>query len=129
MTNATVGKVTQSTEGGVVHITYEDGQSEFTVGPEVPVLAYVAGDRSLLKPGSAVVTVAQKKSDVTLTTGRVTAEKNGVKRRFESSAGGNRIRTLGPRDGLPGVYIGPVCTGSSCRYGAGSDLYIHPMPR
>jgi hypothetical protein len=79
MTNATVGKVTQSTEGGVVHVTYKDGQSEFTVGPEVPVLAYVAGDRGLLKPGSAVVTVAQKKSDGTLMTGRVTAEKNGVK--------------------------------------------------
>jgi hypothetical protein len=79
MTNATVGNVIQSTEGGVVHVTYKDGQSEFTVGPEVPVLAYVAGDRSLLKPGSAVVTVAQKKSDGTLTTGRVTAEKNGVK--------------------------------------------------
>ena len=79
MTNATVGNVTQSTQGGVVHVTYKDGQSEFTVGPEVPVLAYVAGDRDLLKPGSAVVTVAQKKSDDTLTTGRVTAEKNGVK--------------------------------------------------
>ena len=61
MTNATVGNVTQSTEGGVVHVTYKDGQSEFTVGPEVPVLAYVAGDRGLLKPGSAAVTVAQKK--------------------------------------------------------------------
>jgi hypothetical protein len=45
----------------------------------VPILAYVAGDRSLLKPGAAVFTVAQKKPDGTLTTGRVTAEKNGVK--------------------------------------------------
>jgi hypothetical protein len=79
MTNATVGNVTQSPEGGVVHVTYKDGQSEFTVGPEVPVLAYVAGDRGLLKPGAGVVTVAQKKPDGTLTTGRVTAEKNGVK--------------------------------------------------
>jgi hypothetical protein len=79
MTNATVGNVSQSPEGGVVHVTYKDGQSEFTVGPEVPVLAYVAGDRGLLKPGAAVLTVAQKKPDGTLTTGRVTAEKNGVK--------------------------------------------------
>jgi len=29
MTNATVGNVIQSTEGGVVHVTYKDGQSEF----------------------------------------------------------------------------------------------------
>ena len=79
MTNATVGTVSQSPEGGVIHVKYKEGESEFTVGPEVPILAYVAGDRTLLKPGAAVFTVAQKKPDGTLTTGRVTAEKNGVK--------------------------------------------------
>jgi hypothetical protein len=79
MTNATVGNVSQSPEGGVVHVTYKDGQSEFTVGPAVPVLAYVAGDRGLLKPGAAVSTVAQKKPDGSLTTGRVTAQKDCVK--------------------------------------------------
>jgi hypothetical protein len=79
MTNATVGTVSQSPEGGVIHVKYNEGESEFTVGPEVPILAYVAGDRTLLKPGAAVFTVAQKKPDGTLTTGRVTAEKNGVK--------------------------------------------------
>jgi hypothetical protein len=79
MTNATVGTVSHSPEGGVIHVKYKEGESEYTVGPEVPILAYVAGDRSLLKPGAAVFTVAQKKPDGTLTTGRVTAEKNGVK--------------------------------------------------
>jgi hypothetical protein len=79
MTNATVGTVSQSPQGGVVHVKYKGGESEYTVGPEVPVLAYVAGDRSLLKPGAAIFTVADKKPDGTLTTGRVTAEKNGVK--------------------------------------------------
>ena len=79
MTNATVGTVSQSPEGGVIHVKYKEGESEFTVGPEVPILAYGAGDRSLLKPGAAIFTVAQKKPDGTLTTGRVTAEKDGVK--------------------------------------------------
>ena len=79
MTNATVGMVSQSPEGGVIHVKYKEGESEFTVGPEVPILAYVAGDRTLLKPGAAIFTVAQKKPDGTLTTGRVTAEKNGIK--------------------------------------------------
>ena len=79
MTNATVGTVSQSPEGGVIHVKYKEGVSEYTVGPEVPILAYVAGDRSLLKPGAAVFTVAQKKPDGTLTASRVTAEKNGVK--------------------------------------------------
>jgi len=79
MTNATVGTVSQSPQGGVTHVKYKEGESEYTVGPEVPVLAYVPGDRSLLKPGAAVLTIAQKKPDGTLTTGRVTAEKDGVK--------------------------------------------------
>ena len=79
MTNATVGAVTQSPEGGVIHVKYKDGEAEYTVGPEVPIVAYVAADRSLLKPGTAVVIIAQKKPDGTITTGRVTAEKNGVK--------------------------------------------------
>jgi len=79
MTNATVGTVSQSPQGGVIHVKYKEGESEFTVGPEVQIVAYVAGDRSLLKPGAAIFTVAQKKPDGTLTTGRVTAEKNGVK--------------------------------------------------
>ena len=79
MTNATVGTVSQSPQGGVIHVKYKEGESEFTVGPEVQIVAYVAGDRSLLKPGAAIFTVPQKKPDGTLTTGRVTAEKNGVK--------------------------------------------------
>ena len=79
MTNATVGTVSHSPEGGVIHVKYKEGESEFTVGSEVPVLAYVAGDRSLLKPGAAIFTIAEKKPDGTLMTGRVTAEKNGVK--------------------------------------------------
>jgi hypothetical protein len=79
MTNATVGTVSQSPAGGVIHVKYKEGESEYTVGPEVPILAYVADDRSLLRPGAAIFIVAQKKPDGTLTTGRVTAEKNGVK--------------------------------------------------
>jgi hypothetical protein len=63
-------------EGQAVTVTLNADAAIFGV---VPVLAYVAGDRALLKPGAAVVTVAQKKPDSTLTTGRVTAEKNGVK--------------------------------------------------
>ena len=79
MTNATVGTVSHSPGGGIIHVKYKEGESEFTIGPEVPIVAYVAGDRGLLKPGASIFIIAQKKPDGTLTTGRVTAEKNGVK--------------------------------------------------
>jgi len=79
MTNATVGTVTAAADGGVIHVTYKGGESEYTVGPDVPVLGYVAGDFSLLKPGAAVFTIALKKPDGSLVANRVTAEKDGVK--------------------------------------------------
>ena len=79
MTNATVGTVSQTTAGGVVHVTYKGGDSEYVVAPDVPVLAYVPADRALLKPGAAVMTIAVKQADGSLQTNRVTAEKDGVK--------------------------------------------------
>jgi hypothetical protein len=43
------------------------------------VLAYVAGDVALLKPGAAILTIARKQPDGSLLTNRVTAEKDGIK--------------------------------------------------
>ena len=79
MTNATVGSVSQTSDGGIVHVTYKGGQSEFIVTPDVPVVAYVPAERTLLKPGAAVITIATKQADGGLQTGRVYAEKDGVK--------------------------------------------------
>jgi hypothetical protein len=79
MTNATVGTVSQTGAGGIVRVKYQGGKSEFEVGPDVPVPAYVTADRRLLKSGAAVVTIASKKPDSSLVTNRVTAEKDGVK--------------------------------------------------
>ena len=82
MTNATVGTVSQSPDGGVIHVTYKGGESEYSVGGDVLILLYVADDRSLLKPGAALFLLALKKPDGTLTANRVTAEKDGVKPPF-----------------------------------------------
>lgn len=79
MTNATVGTVSRAGDGGVIHVTYKGGQSEFTIDPDVPILAYVPADRGLLKPGAAIVATATKQPDGSLTASRITAEKNGVK--------------------------------------------------
>jgi hypothetical protein len=79
MTNATVGTVSQTSDGGVVRVTYKGGESEYVVSPDVPVLAYVPADRTLLKPGAAVVSITLKQADGGLLASRVYAEKNGVK--------------------------------------------------
>jgi hypothetical protein len=77
MTNATVGTVSQMTNGGIVHFTYKGGESEYVVGPDVPVLVCVLADKTLLKTGAAVVTIAMKQPDGGLLTNRVTVEKTG----------------------------------------------------
>jgi hypothetical protein len=82
MTNATVGTVAKAPDGDVIHVTYKGGESEYTVGPDVPILTYVRGDTGLLKPGAAVFMIALKQPDGTLTASRVTAEKDGVKPPF-----------------------------------------------
>lgn len=79
MTNATVGTVTQAPEGEVLHVTFKGGQSEYSIGPGVPVLATAPGDMSLLKPGSAVFVIALKHPDGSLTSSRLYAEKDGIK--------------------------------------------------
>jgi hypothetical protein len=79
MTNATVGKVDQAPQGPVLHVTYKGQESEFTVGPDVPVLANGPGDVSLLKPGIAVFVIALKHEDGKLTSARLYAEKDGIK--------------------------------------------------
>ena len=79
MTNAIVGTIAKAPEGATLHLTYKGGEADIIVGPDVPVVGYVPGDAGLLKPGAAVVLVALKKPDGSLTAARVTAEKNGVK--------------------------------------------------
>lgn len=79
MTNATVGTVTKAPQGEVLHVKFKGGESEYSIGPDVPVLASVPGDESLLKPGAAVFVIALQHPDGSITSNRLYAEKNGVK--------------------------------------------------
>ena len=79
MTNATVGTVTDTPNGPLVHVTFTGGESEYTIGPEVPILAGADGDNSLLTPGKAVFVVAKKGDDGKFTSLRIYVEKDGVK--------------------------------------------------
>ena len=79
MTNSYVVEVSATPQGQVLKGKYKDGEIETLVEPDAPIVIYVPGDPSLLKPGAAVVVFALKKPDGSLTAGRVTAEKDGVK--------------------------------------------------
>jgi hypothetical protein len=79
MTNATVSGITAAPQGQVLKVTFKGGEAEVVVDPDTPIVTYVPGDPSLLKPGAAIFVTALKKPDGTLTAPRVTAEKDGVK--------------------------------------------------
>lgn len=79
MTNATVGQVSDTGNGKTLTVTQKGSNSVIEIGPDVPVVMAVPGDRSLLKPGAAVFIAAVKKDDGSLVANRITAEKDGVK--------------------------------------------------
>jgi hypothetical protein len=79
MTNATVGTITKTADGAVFHVTFKDGESDYTVGSDTVILANAPADASLLTPGVAVVLFALKHDDGSLTSRTVFAEKDGIK--------------------------------------------------
>ena len=79
MTNATVGTVTEAPQGKVVHVKFKDGESEYSIGPEVPILAPVPADKGLLKSGLAVFLAGPKGADGIVTATFMYLEKDGIK--------------------------------------------------
>jgi hypothetical protein len=79
MTNATVGTVSEAPQGKVVHVKFKDGESEYSIGPNVPIFAPVPGDKSLLKPGIAVFLLGPKGPDGTVKPNFMYVEKDGIK--------------------------------------------------
>ena len=61
-------------------LKYKDGEQVIEVAPDTPIVIRVLGDRSLLKPGAAVLVLAAQKDGGLVATG-LTAEKDGVKPR------------------------------------------------
>ena len=79
MTNGTVDQTVASVDGQVVMIKYKDGEKKIVVPPDAIIRAYVAGDKSELKPGAHIAIVrALKKLDGALETDRVNVGRGEV---------------------------------------------------
>jgi len=79
MTNGTVDQTVASVSGQVVMVKYKDGEKKIVVPPDAIIRAYVAADKSELKPGAHIAIVrAIKKSDGTLETDRVNVGRGEV---------------------------------------------------
>ncbi len=79
MTNAVVTGMADTPQGRVLTLKYKGGEQAIEVGPDVRIVMFVPGDRSLLKPGAAVRVFAVRAENGELTARSVQAEKDGVK--------------------------------------------------
>jgi len=79
MTNATVAETVAGTEGQNILVKYKDGEKKVLVPPDTPIVTFVAGDRSELKPGAKIIIFsATRKEDGTLEAARVNVGRDGI---------------------------------------------------
>ena len=78
MTNATVTGVVKKKSGRDLALTYKTGSVTIHVPLKAPVVTFVPAERSDLKPGRKIFTIARKDAEGHLTTGRVTVATHGV---------------------------------------------------
>ena len=79
MTNATLGTVTKTTDGAILHVTFKEGEADYAVGPDTLIFAHSPGDTGLLVPGAAIVLFAVKQEDGKITSRGLVVEKDGIK--------------------------------------------------
>src|SRR3569833_1319401 len=63
MTNAAVAQPVKGTDGQNILVKYKDGEKKVVVPPDTPVVTFVAGDKSELKPGAKVIIFGAVKKD------------------------------------------------------------------
>jgi hypothetical protein len=79
MTNATVVETVKGTDGQNILVKYKDGEKKVVVPPETPIVTFVAGDASEVKPGVKIIIFgAAKKEDGTLEANRVNVGRDGI---------------------------------------------------
>ena len=79
MTNATVAETVAGTDGQNILVKYKDGEKKVVVPPGTPIVSFVPGDKSELKPGAKIfIFSATKKEDGTLEAARVNIGRDGL---------------------------------------------------
>jgi len=79
MTNATVSDVSSAGDAGQrLTLRYKDGEKSIVVPPDVPIVTFEPGDKSMVVPGAHVLLTATRQPDGSLTAARVAVGKNGL---------------------------------------------------
>jgi hypothetical protein len=79
MTNAAVDKMVQKVDGDMLTLKYKDGEKIIVVPPDAPIVTYVPGDKSELKPGAKIfIAGAAKQPDGSLVATRIGVGRDGL---------------------------------------------------
>ena len=79
MTNANVEQTVTGIDGRTLTLKYKDGEKKIIVPLDAPIVAFVPGDKSDLKPGAKIfIAAAKKQPDGTLQAARVNVGKDGL---------------------------------------------------
>jgi hypothetical protein len=60
MTNGNVEQTVAAVDGQVLTVKYKDGDKKIVVPPDIPIVAFVPGDKEELKPGAVIFVAAAK---------------------------------------------------------------------
>ena len=79
MTNAGVTDVVTRNDGRSLTLKYKDGEKTILVPTDVPVVTFLPGDRSEIKPGAKIfIGAAQRQPDGTLQAARIAVGRDGL---------------------------------------------------
>jgi hypothetical protein len=79
MTNATVAETVAGTDGQNILVKYKEGEKKVVVPPGTPIVTFVVGNKSELKPGAKIIIFgALQKEDGTLEANRVNVGRDGI---------------------------------------------------
>jgi len=78
MTNATVAEIVRVDPDQRMTLRYKDGEKIVVVPPDAPIVTFVPGDRSLVRPGAHVIITATVRPDGSLAASRVAVGKDGL---------------------------------------------------
>ncbi|HEX4042670.1 MAG TPA: hypothetical protein VHY10_13290 [Xanthobacteraceae bacterium] len=79
MTNADVETMVAGVDGQTIMVKYSDGEKKIIVPPDTPVVRFVPGNASDIKPGAKMIIIgAQKAPDGSLTAAAINVGRDGV---------------------------------------------------
>jgi hypothetical protein len=78
MTNATVSNDVVANDGHTLTVKYKGGEKKVEVSPDTPVVTFVPGEKSDLKPGAQVIAFMKQLPDGSFETSRINVGRDGL---------------------------------------------------